>query len=83
MWRATAIAGSRQGDAMGRMPGRVTFGSVLAVPEFRAMWVAELFSVAGDQLARVALAILVFKRTDSATLTGLTYALTFVPSFFG
>jgi MFS family permease len=68
---------------MGRMPGRVTFGSVLAVSEFRAMWVAELFSVAGDQLARVALAILVFQRTDSATLSGLTYALTFVPSFFG
>lgn len=69
---------------MGRMPGRVTFGSALCVPEFRAMWVAaELFSVAGDQLARVALAILVFQRTDSATLTGLTYALTFVPSFFG
>lgn len=64
-------------------PGRVTFRSVLAVPEFRALWVAELFSVAGDQLARVALAILVFQRTDSAALTGLTYALTFVPSFFG
>jgi predicted MFS family arabinose efflux permease len=68
---------------MGRPLGRVTFRSVLAVPEFRAMWVAELFSVAGDQLARVALAILVFQRTESATLTGLTYALTFVPSIVG
>jgi hypothetical protein len=28
-------------------------------------------------------AILVFQRTDSAALSGLTYALTFVPSFFG
>ena len=62
---------------------RVTFGSVLAVSEFRAMWAAELLSIAGDQLARVALSILVFQRTDSAFLTGLTYALTFVPALAG
>jgi MFS family permease len=47
------------------------------------MWSAETLSVAGDQLARVALAVLVFDRTDSAALTGLTYALTFVPAFLG
>jgi hypothetical protein len=41
-----------------RTPERVTFGSVLAVGEFRALWAAELFSIAGDQLARVALALL-------------------------
>jgi MFS family permease len=62
---------------------RVGFGAVLAVPEFRAMWVAELLSVCGDQLARVALAVLVYQRTSSAALTGLTYALTYVPSLLG
>jgi MFS family permease len=62
---------------------RVGFGAVLAVPEFRAMWTAELLSVCGDQLARVALAVLVFQRTGSAALTGLTYALTYVPSLLG
>jgi MFS family permease len=56
---------------------------VFAVGEFRAMWVAEALSQAGDQLARVALAILVFNRTDSAALTGLTYALTLAPAFLG
>jgi MFS family permease len=61
----------------------VTFRSVFAVGEFRAMWAAEAMSQAGDQLARVALAILVFQRTDSAALTGLTYALTLAPSFLG
>ncbi|HEV2781424.1 MAG TPA: MFS transporter [Actinophytocola sp.] len=61
----------------------VTFRSVFAVGEFRAMWGAEALSQAGDQLARVALAILVFQRTDSAALTGLTYALTLAPSFLG
>lgn len=62
---------------------RVGFGAVLAVREFRAMWAAELLSVCGDQLARVALAVLVYQRTSSAALTGLTYALTYVPSLLG
>jgi MFS family permease len=68
---------------MGQAPGRARYRSVLAVAEFRALWLAELFSVAGDQLARVALALLVFARTESAGLTALTYALTFAPAFLG
>jgi len=62
---------------------RTTFRSVFAVPEFRAIWGAEAFSQVGDQLARVALAILVFNRTGSAALTALTYALTMAPAFLG
>ncbi|MGW5748472.1 MFS transporter, partial [Amycolatopsis sp. NPDC003861] len=62
---------------------KVGFGAVLAVAEFRAMWTAELLSICGDQLARVALAVLVYQRTSSAALTGLTYALTYVPSLLG
>ncbi|WP_460401605.1 MFS transporter [Actinophytocola sediminis] len=61
----------------------VSFTSVLRVREFRYLWAAELFSVVGDQLARVALALLVFAQTSSASLTALTYALTFVPSVLG
>lgn len=66
-----------------RMAGAVSYRDVFRVPEFRAMWLAELQSVAGDQLARVALSVLVFADTGSAALTGLTYALTFVPSLLG
>lgn len=55
----------------------------LRIREFRFLWAAELASVAGDQLARVALAVLVYARTSSASLTALTYALTFVPSLLG
>ncbi|HYQ62368.1 MFS transporter, partial [Actinophytocola sp.] len=47
------------------------------------MWAAEGLSQAGDQLARVALAVLVYHRTSSAALAGLTYALTLAPSFLG
>jgi predicted MFS family arabinose efflux permease len=62
---------------------RVTFREVFGVAEFRALWFAELLSIFGDQLARVALSVLVFNATDSATLTGLTYALTYAPSLLG
>lgn len=59
------------------------FRGVLAIGEFRALWSAEVISVCGDQLARVALSVLVFQRTSSAALTALTYALTFVPAMLG
>ena len=60
-----------------------SFREVLGVREFRSLWAAELLSVLGDQLARVALAVLVFDRTSSAALTALTYALTFAPAVLG
>lgn len=68
---------------MGRGDGGTTFSSVFAVGEFRSMWAAELISTLGDQLARVALAVLVFNRTHSAALTGLTFALTYLPTMVG
>lgn len=51
--------------------------------EFCAIWAADLLSVAGDQLARVALAVLVFDRTNSAAWAAGTYALTFLPAIVG
>lgn len=62
---------------------KATYREVFAVAEFRALWFAQLASVAGDQLARVALAVLVFDRTGSAGLSALTYALTFLPDVVG
>ncbi len=55
----------------------------LAVAEFRALFAAQLVSVAGDQLARVALSILVFDRTRSAGWAAAAYALTFLPDLLG
>lgn len=55
------------------------FRDVLAVREFRFLWLAQAQSRMGDQIARVAVALLVFERTDSAALTALTYALTYLP----
>src|SRR3954451_22687662 len=57
----------------------VTFGDVLANREFRAMYIAEALSVVGAQLLRIDPAILVFNRSHSALLTGVTYAITYLP----
>jgi MFS family permease len=61
----------------------VTFRDVFAVREFRALWVAHVLSLVGDQLARVALAVLVYSRTGSPLLTALTYAIGFLPWLVG
>jgi MFS family permease len=63
--------------------GQPTFREIFAVGEFRALWLAQLLSVAGDQLARVAMTVLVFDRTHSALWTALTYAVTFLPWVIG
>ena len=76
---AARTAGSR---TLSR-PGQPTFREVFAVGEFRALWLAQLLSVAGDQLARVAMTVLVFDRTHSALWTALTYAVTFLPWMIG
>jgi predicted MFS family arabinose efflux permease len=56
-----------------------SFRDVVGVGEFRALWLAHAESRLGDQLARVAIAVLVFRQTSSPLLTALTYALTFLP----
>jgi MFS family permease len=68
------------GDAR---PANATFSQVFAVTEFRALWLAQLLSVAGDQLARVAMTVLVYDRTRSALLTALAFAVTFLPWLVG
>src|ERR1700689_2197493 len=79
--------GMRRAAATG-VPGRhapapVTYRDVFAVGEFRALWLAQLLSVAGDQLARVALTVLVYDRTRSALLAAVTYAASIIAVFAG
>jgi len=62
---------------------QATYREVFAVGEFRALWLAQALSFIGDQLAQVALAVLVFDRTGSALLTAVTYALTYLPPIVG
>lgn len=55
------------------------YRDVFAVGEFRVLFGTHVVSIAGDQMARVALAVLVFDRTGSSALAALTYALTLLP----
>lgn len=57
-------------------PRRLT--EVFTLREFRALWSAEVVSILGDQLARVAFSVLVYERTSSAALSAAVYALTFL-----
>ncbi|MFK0250225.1 MFS transporter [Amycolatopsis azurea] len=55
--------------------------SALRLPrrgEFPALWISEAASVVGDQLAKVAVALLVFDRTGSAGWAGAAYAVNFL-----
>src|ERR1035441_9593903 len=74
--RRNAVAAARKAAAPG-------FRDVFAVAEFRALWAAQLLSVAGDQLARVALTVLVYDQTRSALLAAVAYAGSIVPVFLG
>ena len=64
-------------------PSTTSFRDVFAVAEFRALWMAQLLSVVGDQLARVALTVLVYDQTRSALLAAITFVVSIVPTFIG
>ncbi|HEY1344994.1 MAG TPA: MFS transporter, partial [Streptosporangiaceae bacterium] len=60
-----------------------TFSEVFALGEFRALWLAQILSVSGDQLARVALTLLVFSQTQSSLLAAVTFAASVIPTALG
>lgn len=64
-------------------PATATFREVFGLAEFRALWLAQVLSVAGDQLARVALTLLVFGRTHSSLLAAVTFAASVFPAALG
>jgi MFS family permease len=62
---------------------QATYGEVIAIREFRALWYGQSLSLLGDQLAQVALAVLVYDRTRSPLATAAVYALTYLPTIVG
>ncbi|HEY5137677.1 MAG TPA: MFS transporter [Candidatus Nanopelagicales bacterium] len=62
---------------------RATFRDVLAVREFRGIVISQVASEAGDQIARVALALLVLAHTGSPLYAAATFAVAIIPSFLG
>ncbi len=66
-----------------RARSRTPIRDVLAVREFRGIVMSQVASEAGDQIARVALALLVLSDTGSPLLAAATFAIAFIPSFIG
>jgi MFS family permease len=62
---------------------QATFREVFAVREFRPLFGTFLLSTAGDELARVALTVLVYQRTSSPLLSALTFAIGYLPWLLG
>ena len=61
----------------------VAYRAVIAVGEFRALWSAQILSVVGDQLARVAVTLVVYDRTRSSLLAAIAFAASVIPTFIG
>lgn len=62
---------------------RATYRSVLADREFRAVFGADAISLVGDQVARIAVAVLVLDRTGSALAAAATYACSYLSWLVG
>ena len=61
----------------------VTYRSVLGQREFRALLVSQGLSILGDQLARLALAVLVYRATGSDFAAAATYGVSFLAYLMG
>lgn len=56
----------------------MTYRSVLANREFAALLVSQTLSLLGDQITRIAVAVLVFSKTDSALAAAATFATSYL-----
>ncbi len=62
---------------------RATVRAALGVREFRALLASSALSMAGDQVARIAVALLVYRRSGSAFAAAATYACSYLTWLFG
>ena len=74
MPEAVTVAGRHRAPRQG-----LSYAAPLRLPEYRGLLVAYVTSLVGDQLARLALAVLVFQRSGSSALTAASYAVTYLP----
>ena len=61
----------------------MTYRQVLAVREFRALLLADGLSVLGDQISRLAVALLVLERSGSPFAAAATYAVSYLTWLLG
>lgn len=62
---------------------RASVRTALGVREFQALLASSALSMAGDQVARIAIALLVYRRSGSAFAAAATYACSYLTWLFG
>lgn len=62
---------------------KATFHDVFRPREARYLYAAFVLSLLGDQLAKVAISVLVYDRTSSPLLTAASYAISYAPWIIG
>ena len=77
----TSIRPRKSPDPTSRRPAR--YRDVFAIAEFRAVFLADLISLLGDQIAAVAVAVLLYQRSGSPLLAALGYATAYLPWLLG
>lgn len=77
--------GLMSGNGPARVPARagVTYRALFGFREFRYLYAAQLLSYLGDQVAAVAISVLVFDRTESALMAAVAYASAWLPGVVG
>lgn len=71
--------GHRADGTAGREGAPARYRDLFALPEYAGVLTAELLSLLGDQVAAVAIAVLLYERSGSPLLAALGYATVFVP----
>lgn len=67
----------------GEFAVQATYGQVFAVSQFRVLFAGRSLGVMSDTVRSVALAVLVFERTDSPLLTAMAFTIGFLPQAAG
>ena len=78
-----STATPEEGSPIAAPARQATFREVFAVREFRPLFGSFLLSTIGDELARVALTVLVYQRTQSPLLAAITFAIGHLPWLLG
>ncbi|MGW9348380.1 MFS transporter [Nocardiopsis flavescens] len=66
-----------------RAAARTGYLRVLAVPEFRVLFLAEVLAILGQVAAQITLSLTVYSRTGSPLLAALAFAVGFLPHLLG
>jgi Transmembrane secretion effector len=81
--RGVAVTVQEGRTGAGDLVNAATSTRVLANKEFRGLTLAQFTSECGDQIAAIAISLLVYGRSNSPFLAAATYAVTYVPWVLG